>query len=223
MDIHQNHVVQKFILSLWKVFFLSNVEQYLAIAFVARRFITIKSVLNRDLKMKQVDNIYLIGLMGAGKTTIGRQLAKALQLPFYDSDKAIEEQTGVDIPTIFEYEGEEGFRQREQNMIQDLTQIKGIVLATGGGVIIREQNRQALKKNGFVIYLQCSVDKIVQRTKRDTQRPLLFTDNPRERIEQLFLERDSYYSSCADFIIETSNWQSKTVVNNILKEYKSRH
>jgi shikimate kinase len=172
--------------------------------------------------MKQVDNIYLIGLMGAGKTTIGRQLAKALQLPFYDSDKAIEEQTGVDIPTIFEYEGEKGFRQREQNMIQELTQIKGIVLATGGGVILREQNREALTKNGFVIYLQCSVDKIVQRTKRDTQRPLLFTDNPRECIEKLFLERDAYYLSCADFIIETSNWQSKTVVNNILKEYKTR-
>jgi shikimate kinase len=173
--------------------------------------------------MKQVDNIYLIGLMGAGKTTIGRQLAKALQLPFYDSDKAIEEQTGVDIPTIFEYEGEKGFRQREQNMIQELTQIKGIVLATGGGVILREQNREALTKNGFVIYLQCSVDKIVQRTKRDTQRPLLFTDNPKERIEKLLLERDSYYLSCADFVIETSNWQSKTVVNNILKEYKASH
>ncbi len=173
--------------------------------------------------MKQVDNIYLIGLMGAGKTTIGRQLAKALQLPFYDSDKAIEEQTGVDIPTIFEYEGEEGFRLREQNMIKELTQISGIVLATGGGVILREQNRKVLKKNGFVIYLQCSVDKIVQRTKRDTQRPLLFTDNPRERIEKLFLERDELYLSCADFIIETSNKQSKAVVSNILKEYNDRY
>jgi shikimate kinase len=169
--------------------------------------------------MKKADNIYLIGLMGAGKTTIGRQLAKALSLPFYDSDKAIEEQTGVDIPTIFEYEGEEGFRGREQDMIQELTQIKGIVLATGGGAILKEENRQALKENGFVVYLQCSIDKILQRTKRDTQRPLLVTDDPRGRIETLFSEREGYYLSCADFIIETSSMQSKIVVQSILKAY----
>lgn len=167
----------------------------------------------------QTENIYLIGLMGAGKTTIGRQLAKALQLPFYDSDKAIEEQTGVDIPTIFEYEGEEGFRDRELNMIQELTKIDGIVLATGGGAILKEENRDALKKNGFVVYLQCSVDKILQRTRRDNQRPLLYTDTPRERIEALFLEREALYLSCADFKIETSSMQSKTVVQNILDEY----
>lgn len=172
--------------------------------------------------MKQTDNIYLIGLMGAGKTTIGRQLAKALGLPFYDSDKAIEEQTGVDIPTIFEYEGEDGFRSREQNMIAELTQINGIVLATGGGAILREANRKALIENGFVVYLQCSVDKILQRTKRDTQRPLLNTENPRERIEKLFAEREPDYLACADFKIETSSMQSKTVVENILKEYTSR-
>ena len=172
--------------------------------------------------MKQTDNIYLIGLMGAGKTTIGRQLAKALQLPFYDSDKAIEEQTGVDIPTIFEYEGEEGFRAREQNMIAELTQINGIVLATGGGAILRAANRKALTENGFVVYLQCSVDKILQRTKRDTQRPLLNTENPRARIEKLFSEREPDYLSCADFKIETSSMQSKAVVQNILNEYTSR-
>ncbi len=169
--------------------------------------------------MKQTENIYLIGLMGAGKTTIGRQLAKALQLPFYDSDKAIEEQTGVDIPTIFEYEGEEGFRAREQNMIEELTKIDGIVMATGGGAILREPNRLALQKNGFVVYLQCSVDKIVQRTKRDNQRPLLNADNPRERIETLFAEREALYLSCADFKIETSSMQSKMVVQNILNAY----
>jgi len=173
--------------------------------------------------MKQTDNIYLIGLMGAGKTTIGRQLAKALHLPFYDSDKAIEEQTGVDIPTIFEYEGEEGFRSREQNMIAELTQINGIVLATGGEAILREANQKALTENGFVVYLQCSVDKILQRTKRDTQRPLLNTENPRARIEKLFSEREPDYLSCADFKIETSSMQSKAVVENILNEYTSRY
>ncbi len=171
--------------------------------------------------MKQAENIYLIGLMGAGKTTIGRQLAKALGLPFYDSDKAIEEQTGVDIPTIFEYEGEEGFRSREQDMLQELTKIDGIVLATGGGAILKEENRHALKENGFVVYLQCSVDKIIQRTKRDTQRPLLFTDDPKKRIETLFAEREGYYLSCADFKIETSSMQSKIVVQSILNAYSA--
>jgi len=169
----------------------------------------------------QKENIYLIGLMGAGKTTIGRQLAKALQVPFYDSDKAIEEQTGVDIPTIFEYEGENGFRSREQNMLEELTQIDGIVLATGGGAILRAENRKVLSENGFVVYLQCSIDKILQRTKRDNQRPLLNTDEPRERIETLFAEREEFYLSCADFKIETSAMQSKAVVQNILDAYEA--
>lgn len=170
--------------------------------------------------MNKADNIYLIGLMGAGKTTIGRQLAKALSLPFYDSDKAIEEQTGVNIPTIFEYEGEEGFRIREQKMILELTKINGIILATGGGAILKETNRQVLKENGFVVYLQCSIDKILQRTKRDNQRPLLYTDNPKKRIETLFSEREAFYLSCADFKIETSSIQSKVVVQSIINEFQ---
>ncbi|KAF3977808.1 MAG: shikimate kinase AroK [Methylococcales symbiont of Iophon sp. n. MRB-2018] len=171
--------------------------------------------------MKSAENIYLIGLMGAGKTTIGRQLAKSLQLPFYDSDKAIEEQTGVDIATIFEYEGEKGFRTREQKMINELTQLSGIVLATGGGAILKESNRQVLKNNGFIVYLQCSVDKILQRTKRDRQRPLLCTDDPRKTIETLFAERECFYLSCSDFQIETSSMESKEVVQKVLNEYQS--
>ncbi len=173
--------------------------------------------------MNNTENIYLIGLMGAGKTTIGRQLANALRVPFYDSDKAIEEQTGVDITTIFEYEGEEGFRIREQNMIQELTQIDGIVLATGGGVILKEQNRQILKKKGFVVYLECSIDKILQRTRRDNQRPLLNTDDPRGRIETLFSQRKDFYMSTSDFSIDTSTMQSKSVVQHILDEYNAIH
>jgi shikimate kinase len=169
------------------------------------------------------ENIYLIGLMGAGKTTIGRQLAKALAVPFYDSDKAIEESTGVDIPTIFEFEGEEGFRDREQKMIQKLTQMHGIVLATGGGVILREENRKLLKDNGYVVYLQCSVERILERTRRDTQRPLLKTDNPKERLDNLFEQRQALYLSCADFKIDTGVLKSKTVVNRILEEYKAVH
>lgn len=171
--------------------------------------------------MTQYENIYLIGLMGAGKTTIGRQLARALKLPFYDSDKSIEESTGVDISTIFEFEGEEGFRDREQKMLQQLTQMRGIVLATGGGVILREENRRLLKANGFIVYLQCSVDRILERTRRDSQRPLLNTVNPRDRIETLLAERKPLYLSCSDFTIDTGVLQSKAVVNEILEKYQS--
>ncbi len=171
--------------------------------------------------MTQSENIYLIGLMGAGKTTIGRQLAKALAVPFYDSDKAIEESTGVDIPTIFEFEGEEGFRDREQKMLQQLTQINGIVLATGGGAILREANRKLLKEKGFIVYLQCSVDRIMERTRRDTQRPLLKSSNPRQRIEELFAQREPLYLSCADYKVDTGTLQSKAVVKHILEAYQS--
>ena len=171
--------------------------------------------------MSRSENIYLVGLMGAGKTTIGRQLAKSLGLPFYDSDKAIEESTGVDIPTIFEFEGEQGFRDREQKMLQQLTELKGIVLATGGGAILREENRKLLKENGIVIYLQCSIDRIMERTRRDTQRPLLKTANPKERIEELFTEREPLYLNCADIIVDTGIMQSKAAVNHILEEYKA--
>ena len=172
--------------------------------------------------MKKTENIYLIGLMGAGKTTIGRQLANALRIPFYDSDKAIEEQTGVDITTIFEYEGEEGFRVREKNMIGELTQVDGIVLATGGGAILKEENRKELKENGFVVYLECSIDKILQRTRRDNQRPLLTTtDDPKERIEKLFSQRKDLYLSTSDYRIDTGSMQSKTVVQHILDEYNA--
>ena len=171
--------------------------------------------------MSRTENIYLVGLMGAGKTTIGRQLAKSLGLPFYDSDKAIEESTGVDIPTIFEFEGENGFRDREQKMLQQLTELKGIVLATGGGAILRQENRDLLKENGIIIYLQCSIDRIMERTRRDTQRPLLKTANPKERIEQLYKEREPLYLNCADLVVDTGIMQSKAAVNYILEEYKS--
>lgn len=170
--------------------------------------------------MKQSDNIYLIGLMGAGKTTIGRQLARALQLPFYDSDKALEESTGVDIPTIFEFEGEAGFRVRESKMLYQLTALRGIVLATGGGAVLREENRQRLQANGFVVYLHCSIDRIVERTKRDTQRPLLQTDDPRARVEQLFAEREALYKQCADFAVDTGELPSKQVIKSILQAYE---
>lgn len=171
--------------------------------------------------MKKLQNIYLIGLMGVGKTTIGKQLAKALQRPFYDSDKVIEDAMGVDIPTIFSYEGEEGFRLREQVAIHQLTSIPGIVMATGGGSILNPENREALKASGFVVYLQCSIDKILYRTRHDTQRPLLRTDNPRERLQNLLAQREPLYMECADFKIDSGNLPGKTVVKTILQQYQA--
>jgi len=169
--------------------------------------------------MSRLENIYLIGLMGVGKTTIGRQLARSLKLPFYDSDKSIEEKTGVDIPTIFEYEGEEGFRQREQKIIEQLTKLRGIVLATGGGAVISEQNRKSLQETGFVVYLYCSIERILQRTRRDTKRPLLQTENPRERLQTLLNQREKLYLSCADFKIDSGKTPSKVAVKKILQAY----
>ena len=159
--------------------------------------------------------------MGAGKTTIGRQLARALKVPFYDSDKAIEEHTGVDIPTIFEFEGESGFRKRERKIICELAEYNGIVLATGGGVILDEKNRYLLTHHGYVVYLQCSVARILERTRKDTQRPLLDTDNPKLQIEKLLSERETLYLACADLIVDTGRLQSKQVVKDILKAYKT--
>ena len=173
------------------------------------------------LSMKTLENIYLIGLMGVGKTTIGKQLAKALQRPFYDSDKVIEDSMGVNIPTIFSYEGEEGFRLREQGIIQDLTALSGIILATGGGSVLRPENREALKSSGFVVYLHCSIDKILYRTRHDTQRPLLRTDNPRQRLQDLLAERDPLYMECADFKIDSGALPGKTVVKTILQQYQA--
>jgi len=171
--------------------------------------------------MKTLENIYLIGLMGVGKTTIGKQLAKALQRPFYDSDKVIEDSMGVDIPTIFSYEGEAGFRDREAGVIRQLTGLRGIVLATGGGSVIRPENREALKSSGFVVYLQCSIDRILFRTRHDTQRPLLRTENPRQRLQGLLVERDPFYRECADFKIDSGALPGKTVVKTILQQYQA--
>ncbi len=173
------------------------------------------------LSMKKLENIYLIGLMGVGKTTIGKQLAKALQRPFYDSDKVIEDCTGTDIPTIFSYEGEQGFRRREQGIIAHLTSLQGIVMATGGGSILLPENRLALTSSGFVVYLQCSIDRILFRTRHDTQRPLLRTDNPRQRLQTLLAEREPLYLACADFKIDSGSLPGKTVIKTILQQYES--
>ncbi len=167
------------------------------------------------------NNIFLVGLMGSGKTTIGRSLAKKLNLRFVDADQEIEARTGASIPLIFEIEGEASFRQREADVIRDLTAQQGIVLATGGGAVLNEASRQFLRERGTVIYLRASVASILQRTSHDKNRPLLQTADPRAKIEALSLERAPLYQEVAHIIIETGRPNVHSVVHNILSQLQS--
>lgn len=169
--------------------------------------------------MRTPRNIFLVGPMGAGKSTVGRQLSKVLKKEFLDSDKAIEERTGVNISLIFELEGEEGFRKREQAMIDALTQRDDIVLATGGGAVLNEENRAHLMSRGFVVYLNAPAELLVERTSRDKNRPLLQqTDDPSERIAELLALRDPLYRQVADVVVATGRRSARYVVKEIQKE-----
>lgn len=168
--------------------------------------------------MNVSSNIFLIGPMGAGKSTIGRQLARALRVPFVDSDHVIEERTGAKIPLIFELEGEAGFRTRERAVIDDLTQREGIVLATGGGAVLAPENRACLSARGCVVYLQTSVNQQLARTGRDRNRPLLQTENPRARLEELLQVRDPLYREIAHVVIDTDGRKVGSVVKEILRK-----
>lgn len=156
--------------------------------------------------------------MGSGKSTIGRLLANELHQEFVDSDKAIEERAGADIPWIFDVEGEAGFRNREQTVIDLLTQRDRIVLATGGGAILRPENRQHLKSRGFVVYLQTSVEQQLERTARDRNRPLLQSDDPRGVLTKLMAERDPLYRECCDLIVKTDRRHPRSVVAEIVRQ-----
>jgi shikimate kinase len=155
--------------------------------------------------------------MGAGKSTIGRTLAKELKLEFFDSDEVIEQRAGADISWIYDIEGEEGFRNREIKVIDELTQKSNIVLATGGGVVTAPENRAVLAARGTVIYLKTSLEQQFERTKRDTKRPLLQTDNLEERLVSLGEEREPLYEELADVSFETDKLTVKAVANNIIK------
>jgi shikimate kinase len=160
--------------------------------------------------------VILVGPMGAGKSTIGRQLSNALKKEFKDSDHEIVARTGASIPLIFEIEGEEGFRKREAAMIDELTQLNDIVLATGGGAVLREENRLNLKQRGVVIYLYASVDQLFERTSRDHNRPLLQTENPRQKLQDLMEQRDPLYREVADMVVHTDDRSIRSVVKEIL-------
>lgn len=155
--------------------------------------------------------------MGVGKSVIGRQLARRLKRQFWDSDREIELRTGVDIPTIFAYEGESGFRKREREVIADLTARQGIVLATGGGSVLHPRNRQLLSSRGFVVFLRSDIDTLLSRTSRDRKRPLLQTENPRARLESIMREREPLYREIADFTLDTNSSGISSSVGRILK------
>ncbi|WP_081801383.1 bifunctional shikimate kinase/3-dehydroquinate synthase AroKB [Herminiimonas sp. CN] len=164
------------------------------------------------------NNIFLVGLMGAGKTTVGRALAKKLNKRFVDSDHEIEARTGASIPWIFEIEGEESFRRREAEVIRDLTAERGIVLATGGGAILDAQSRAYLHERGTVVYLRTSVQNILQRTGHDKNRPLLQTADPRKRLEELSRQRDPLYREIAHVVIDTGRPNVQFMVHSILNQ-----
>jgi shikimate kinase len=167
-------------------------------------------------------NFFLVGPMGAGKTSVGKLLAKILNLVFFDSDQVIEEQTGVDIPWIFDREGEKGFRAREAKIIDQLTKKTGIVLATGGGVVLKTENRRHLAGRGTVFYLNVSVEEQIRRTYKAKTRPLIVNKDPREIFQKLKLERDPLYHEIADYIIDTNHNSIKGIVDSILQKISDR-
>ena len=166
--------------------------------------------------MKHPKNIFLVGPMGAGKSAVGRQLARALRLTFRDSDDEVEARTGVDIPFIFEKEGEAGFRKREAAAVDELSQLDGVVLATGGGAVVSEDNRRHLGGRGFVVYLYTTVAQQLARTARGRERPLLENDDPRGTLEGLLEQRDPLYREIADLVVETDGRKVRSVVNEII-------
>lgn len=165
--------------------------------------------------MNPAPNLFLIGPMGAGKTTIGRRLAEQLQLPFHDLDHVIEAQTGATIPLIFELEGEAGFRRRECTCLDEMTALQGIVLATGGGAVLDPDNRALLARRGFIVYLETAVDIQLARLARDRKRPLLAAPDRRERLEQMAALRNPLYRSLADLTVISDNEHAAQVATDL--------
>ena len=166
-------------------------------------------------------NIFLIGPMGAGKSTIGRRLASVLDKEFVDADHALEQRTGVDIPLIFELEGEAGFRKRESELLARLVMRENVVLATGGGVVLSARNRANLAEHGFVIYLDAPIDLLVARVARDRHRPLMQTSDPKATMQELMRIRDPLYRESADMVVRSTHRSSRFVVREILQRIEA--
>ena len=169
------------------------------------------------------DNIFLVGPMGSGKTAVGRQVARLLDRPFFDSDHEIELRTGVDVSLIFEREGEAGFRKRERDAIAGLSERTGIVLATGGGAVLEADNRRHLSERGWVVYLETSVAQQTERAGRTRHRPMLSGVDPRRRLEELMQVREPLYREIADFTATTTRKRVGVVAELIVRAYRSAH
>src|SRR5690349_8254878 len=163
------------------------------------------------------NNVFLIGPMGSGKTAVGKQLARLLHLHFYDSDAEIEHRCGVDIPYIFEKEGEIGFREREREVIDSLTQMQDVIVATGGGAVLSPYNREHLASRGRVVYLQTSVEQQLERTRHGRQRPLLFTEDPERKLRELLSFRAPLYESIAAIVVCTDGRQVRAVADEVVQ------
>jgi shikimate kinase len=172
--------------------------------------------------MKRAGNLYLVGLMGAGKTTVGRLLARRLKLRFLDSDHEIERRCGVKVPVIFEIEGEAGFRSRESQAIAELTALEGIVLATGGGVVISGENRRLLAASGTVVYLCARPEDLYDRVRHDRNRPLLATPDRVARLRELYAERDPLYRAIADLVVDTGRQGVQALARDLLDKLEER-
>lgn len=169
-------------------------------------------------------NIYLVGMMGAGKTTLGKALAQRLRRQFFDTDKVLVERTGVPVATIFEIEGEPGFRRREALALAELAQRSDCVIATGGGIVLAAENRQAMRASGTVIYVRARLESLRERTRHDTSRPLLLTADPRGKLAQLLQEREPLYREVAHIVVDTGSQSAATLVNRVaaaLRGYES--
>ncbi|MGC9385444.1 MAG: shikimate kinase AroK [Hydrogenovibrio sp.] len=168
------------------------------------------------------ESIFLVGPMGAGKSTVGRFLAERLRYDFVDSDHEIEAKTGATIPMIFDIEGEAGFRAREAAVIDELTQRTETVVATGGGAVLLPENRQCLRSRGFVVYLKSSLDALVQRTRHDRNRPLLQTEDPKQVLQTIIEQRGPLYEDVADLVIETEQIPVHRVVRMIVDQLQEK-
>jgi shikimate kinase len=172
--------------------------------------------------MSSGSNVYMVGMMGAGKTTVGRMLARRLKLRFIDSDHEIERRCGVKIPLIFEIESEAGFRAREAQVIAELTALEGVVLATGGGAILSPETRGRLAARGTVVYLRAQPEDLYQRVRNDRNRPLLATADPLGRLRELYSQRDPFYLEIADVVIDTGAQGVQSLARGLMNELEIR-
>ena len=172
--------------------------------------------------MNRPGSLYLVGMMGAGKTTVGRLLARRLKLRFFDCDHEIERRCGVKVPLIFEIEGEAGFRAREMQVLAELTALEGIVLATGGGAVLAEENRRCLAAGGTVIYLCARPEDLYERVRQDRNRPLLATPDPLGRLRELYVQRDPLYRAVADVVMDTRRQSVQNLARTLVDQLADR-